>query len=95
MNYPLQISFKAIALSNQGTVTDASGNVVAYVKQKAFKLKEAITVFTDQSQTTPMKVATSASVPATLRLARRTPRKATVSRRPIAVAAMPSMATSA
>lgn len=54
MNYPLQISFKAIALSNQGTVTDASGNVVAYVKQKAFKLKEAITVFTDQSQTTPI-----------------------------------------
>jgi len=54
MNYPLHISFKAIALSNQGTVTDASDNVIAYVKQKAFKLKEAITVYTDKTQSTPI-----------------------------------------
>src|SRR4051812_19669784 len=54
MNYPLNISFKAIAFSNQGTVTDATGEVILYVKQKAFKLRESITVFTDVGQTKPI-----------------------------------------
>jgi hypothetical protein len=54
MNYPLNISFKAIAFSNQGTVTDASGEVILFVKQKAFKLRESITVFTNAAQTTPI-----------------------------------------
>lgn len=48
--YPLHLSFKKIALSPQVTVTDAAGNVVFYVKQKAFKLKEAVTVFADREQ---------------------------------------------
>ena len=51
MNYPLQLSFKVLALARQLSVTDAGGNLVYYVKQKAFKLKEAVTVFADAEQT--------------------------------------------
>jgi hypothetical protein len=54
MNFPLDLSFKKIALSPQVKVTDASGAVVLYTKQKAFKLKEAVTVFADVEQTRPL-----------------------------------------
>ena len=54
MNFPLELNFKKIALSPQVKVTDASGNVVLYTKQKAFKLKEAVTVFADVEQTRPL-----------------------------------------
>ncbi len=54
MNYPLQLSFKLMALAQQVSVTDAQGNLVFYVKQKAFKLKEAVTVFADTQQTQPL-----------------------------------------
>jgi uncharacterized protein YxjI len=54
MNFPLDLSFKKIALSPQVKVTDASGRVVLYTKQKAFKLKEAVTVFADVEQTRPL-----------------------------------------
>ena len=51
MEYPLSLSFKIMALSPQIFVRDTSGNIVCYVKQKMFKLKEAVTVFRDQAQT--------------------------------------------
>lgn len=54
MNFPLDLSFKKIALSPQAKVSDAAGNVVLYTKQKAFKLKEAVTVFADVEQTRPL-----------------------------------------
>lgn len=54
MNYPLQISFKVLAIAQQLSVTDAQGQLVFYVKQKAFKLKEAVTVFADAQQTRPL-----------------------------------------
>jgi len=54
LNYPLDISFKVVALAPQISVTDASGNLVFYVKQKLFKLKEAVTVFADAQQTQPL-----------------------------------------
>ena len=54
MNFPLDLSFKKIALSPQVAVTDATGNLVLYTKQKAFKLKEAVTVFADREQTRPL-----------------------------------------
>lgn len=54
MNYPLQMSFKVLALARQISVTDAGGNLIFYVKQKAFKLKEAVTVFRDAGQTQPL-----------------------------------------
>ena len=54
MNFPLDLSFKKIALSPQVKVSDASGRVVLYTKQKAFKLKEAVTVFADVEQARPL-----------------------------------------
>lgn len=54
MQYPLQLRFKLLALASQIYVSEPNGNVVFYVKQKAFKLKEDITVFGDESQTRPL-----------------------------------------
>lgn len=54
MNYPLQLSFKILALARQLSVIDATGRLAFYVKQKAFKLKESVTVFADAEQTQPL-----------------------------------------
>lgn len=54
MNYPLHINFKVLALAQQLSLTDATGTLIFYVKQKAFKLKEAVTVFADAQQTRPL-----------------------------------------
>jgi hypothetical protein len=51
MNFPLDLRFKLLAIAAQISVTDAQGRLIFYVKQKAFKLKEAVTVFADQEQT--------------------------------------------
>jgi uncharacterized protein YxjI len=51
--FPLQINFKVLAIAQQLSLTDASGNLIFYVKQKAFKLKEAVTVFADEQMTRP------------------------------------------
>jgi hypothetical protein len=51
MEYPLDLSFKLLSWGPQISVTDAGGNLVFYVKQKALKLKEAVTVFADAEQT--------------------------------------------
>lgn len=51
MNYPLNLSFKILALASQIYIRDANGNLLGYVKQKMFKLKEDINVFADEAQT--------------------------------------------
>lgn len=51
MNYPLNLSFKLLALASQIYVRDANGNLIGYVKQKLLKLKEDINVFADEGQT--------------------------------------------
>lgn len=51
MNYPLELTFKIVALAPQLKVTDAAGETVCYVKQKLFKLREAVEVFTDETRT--------------------------------------------
>lgn len=50
MNFPLDLTFKLIALASQIRITDASGQVIGFVKQKMFKLKEDIRIFSDESQ---------------------------------------------
>jgi len=50
MNYPLNLSFKVVALAPQIFVNDAQGSPVCYVKQKLFKFKEDIQVFSDQTK---------------------------------------------
>ncbi|PAX53060.1 hypothetical protein [Brunnivagina elsteri] len=54
MQYPLQLTFKFWAFSPQISIADAQGNLLFYVKQKLFKLKEAITVFADAERTRPL-----------------------------------------
>lgn len=51
MSYPLTIRFKVLAVARQMSVEDTTGRLLMYVKQKAFKLREAITVFADREQT--------------------------------------------
>ena len=52
LQYPLTFSFKVLALASQATVTDASGRTVLYTKQKLFKFREHVEIFTDKSRTT-------------------------------------------
>lgn len=54
MEFPLDLRFKILAIASQIAVTDARGRLVYYVKQQAFKLKEAVTVFADEAQTHPL-----------------------------------------
>lgn len=48
--FPLQLTFKMSTLANDFTVQDANGSTVAYVKQKLFKLKEDIVIYSDETQ---------------------------------------------
>jgi hypothetical protein len=50
LNYPLTLSFKIIAIAPQITVTDATGQVVLYVRQKALALREDVRIFADEQQ---------------------------------------------
>ncbi len=52
LQYPLTMSFKLFALARQATVTDASGRVVLYTKQKMFKFREHVEIFTDKTRAT-------------------------------------------
>jgi uncharacterized protein YxjI len=54
MQYPLELTFKFWALAPQISVVNVQGNLAFYVKQKLFKLKEAITIFADTEQTQPL-----------------------------------------
>ncbi len=51
MNYPLELSFKLLAIASQIYIRDANGQLLGYVKQKLFKLKEDINIFADETQT--------------------------------------------
>jgi uncharacterized protein YxjI len=50
MEFPLRLSFKIMALAPQIRVTDSSGNLILYVKQKMLKLKEHVNVFSDEAK---------------------------------------------
>ena len=51
MNYPIELSFKLLALASQIYIRDGSGNLLGHCKQKLFKLKEDINIFADEGQT--------------------------------------------
>jgi uncharacterized protein YxjI len=53
MNFPLTARFKLLAIAQQISVEDAGGALVLYARQKAFKLREAVTVFADEAQSRP------------------------------------------
>jgi hypothetical protein len=52
IQYPLTLSFKIFALASQATVTDATGRTVLYTKQKMFKFREHVEIFTDSTRST-------------------------------------------
>lgn len=54
MSYPLTLRFKILAIARQLSVSGPDGRLLMYVKQKAFKLKEAITIYEDEGQTRPL-----------------------------------------
>ncbi len=54
MQFPLTLTFKLFRLHKQMSVTDPAGALVCYVKQRAFKLKEDVTIFEDEAQARPV-----------------------------------------
>lgn len=54
LNYPLDFKFKISTLSSDFNITDKNGNYVAYVRQKMFKLKEDVVVFSNESKSTEL-----------------------------------------
>lgn len=50
LNYPLRLSFKFFALTPQFSLIDANGRIVGWAAQKLFRLREAVTVFSDSSR---------------------------------------------
>lgn len=52
--YPLNFKFKILTLSSDFGITDAQGKYLAYVRQKMFKLKEDVIVFSDESKMTEL-----------------------------------------
>jgi uncharacterized protein YxjI len=52
--YPLTLTFKFLTISSYIRVVDATGRLVSYVKQRAFRLREDVTIFADEAQTQPL-----------------------------------------
>ena len=50
MQFPLQLTFKITTITNDFRVQDAEGRELAFVRQKLFRLKEEIHVFSDESR---------------------------------------------
>jgi len=50
-DFPLTFQFKLGTISNDFIAKDRTGRTIAYVRQKMFKLKDAIMVFSDESKT--------------------------------------------
>jgi len=54
VTYPLMLTFKILTISSYIRVVDATGQLVGYVKQRAFRLREDVTIFADEAQTQPV-----------------------------------------
>ncbi len=51
MKYPIDLSFKILALASQIYIREADGRLIGYVRQKLLKLKEDVNVYADENQT--------------------------------------------
>lgn len=47
MQYPIDLRFKLMTLGQRITATDASGQALLFIKQKMFKLKERVNIYSD------------------------------------------------
>ncbi|TWU23343.1 hypothetical protein Pla52o_28790 [Novipirellula galeiformis] len=50
MQYPIELTFKLMTFGQRITATDANGNVLMFIKQKMFKLKEKVDIYSDSTQ---------------------------------------------
>ena len=50
MQYPIDLRFKLLTLGQRISATDAFGKTLMFVKQKMFKLKEKVEVYSDSTQ---------------------------------------------
>jgi len=50
LQFPINFEFKIGTISNDFVARDFSGKTIAYVRQKMFKLKEDIEIFSDESR---------------------------------------------
>jgi uncharacterized protein YxjI len=50
LQFPIQLVFNIGTLSNDFSALDANGRTLAYVKQKLLKLKEDISIYSDESK---------------------------------------------
>lgn len=51
MQYPIDLRFKLMTLGQRITATDASGQPLLFIKQKMFKLKEKVQIYSDAKLT--------------------------------------------
>ena len=51
MQYPIKLNFKKIALARQAHLSDATGESIAYARQKLLKLKEELRCFATRAAT--------------------------------------------
>lgn len=54
MNFPLNLKFKIFAFTSQIYVYDSKNYLIQYIKQKLFKLKEEVIIYSDEKQTRPI-----------------------------------------
>lgn len=52
MTFPLDLRFRIISIATRLSVTDASGRLLYFVRQKMFRLRESISVYADEDQNT-------------------------------------------
>ena len=50
LKYPLDLRFKLLTFGQRITATDAEGRTLMFIKQKMFKLKEKVEIYSDTSQ---------------------------------------------
>lgn len=50
MKYPVNLSFKLMTFGQRISASDADGKLLMFVKQKMFKLKEQVEIFSDENQ---------------------------------------------
>lgn len=51
LQYPLQFHFHISTLHSDFSITESNGNLLYYVRQKMFRLKEKVEVFSDRERT--------------------------------------------
>jgi hypothetical protein len=50
MKFPLELTFKVLAIAPQIYIRDSDNNLIMYLRQKLFKLKEDIGIFSDEER---------------------------------------------